>query len=209
MKQQIKRRRYPLVYRSHQYRFLALNLIYNLIIVAFLVIALFVPDIIQLQDENLSIEVRAVAADKILNMHSRVWPAIIALICVIGMHSFRIFHGFIGPLYRFNMAFEQVRNGDLSLRVKLRKEDYLHQEEEAFNEMIEILSEKIRSIQLAGKGVLESLRPLEEKATQGSAWKETDKELLSVLRRHLDTLMDTVRYFQTTKSEEEHGRTGL
>ena len=85
---------------------------------------------------------RAAAADRLLTLHSRVWPAIVAMVCVLGIHSVRIFHRLIGPLYRFRWAFSKIGNGDLNFRVKIRKSDYLHREEEALNQMIEGLSER-------------------------------------------------------------------
>lgn len=203
MKQKDKRQRYPIVNKSHQYRFLAMIISYNMIIVTFLVIALFVPNIIQLQDQSLSLEVRAAAADKILTMHSRVWPAIIALICLIGLHSFRVFHRFVGPLYRFCWAFEQVGNGDLSFRVKLRKKDYLHQEEEVLNSMLEMLAEKMKSLQLASIDASKSLNELEQKVTEESDLSETSKELLRIHRQHLDSVIDTAGYFRPQKNEQE------
>ena len=91
MRKRKKRRTYPLVNRSHQYRFLALILMYAAIIVTVLAFFLFVPDIMQLQDETRSFEVRLAAAEKILNMHVRMWPTVLALVCFIGIHSFRTF----------------------------------------------------------------------------------------------------------------------
>jgi hypothetical protein len=100
MKQKYKRNPYRIINKSHQYRFLALILIYIIIITGVLVSVLFVPDIIRMNDQSLSIEVRTVAAENILMLHYRVWPVIIAFICVIGLHSIRTFNRFIGPLYR-------------------------------------------------------------------------------------------------------------
>ena len=203
MKQRIKRRRYPLIHRSHQYRFLAMVLIYNLIIVALLVAFLFIPDIVQLQDESLTIGVRAVAADKILIMHSRIWPAVLALICVFGLHSFRVFHRFIGPLYRFTMAYEQVQKGDLNFRVRLRKSDYLHEEARAFNEMIATMSEKIRGVQKSSHDALKTLQELEEFSDQGSDWNEAERDTLTTLRRHLDAVENTIGDFRISNGEGE------
>ncbi|UCF55937.1 MAG: hypothetical protein JSW15_07415, partial [Deltaproteobacteria bacterium] len=94
------RRRTYIVNKSLQYRFMAMLLIYGFAIVVFLAIFLFVPDIMKLMDENLSLEARGLAADKILTLHARVWPAVIVLICVLVLHSFRAFHRLAGPLYR-------------------------------------------------------------------------------------------------------------
>jgi hypothetical protein len=208
MEQHNRRRRFPIINRSLQYRFLATVLIYGLVIVVFLAVFLFVPDIIRLQDEGLSIEVRAAAADKILMLHSRVWPAVIALICILGLHSFRAFHRIVGPLYRFCWAFDRIRNGDLGFRVKIRKRDYLHPEEEVLNKMIELLDAKVEGIQRAGHDSLKSLDGLEQKVSPGSAWSDAHKELLHTLRRNLETLMDQARYFRVSGIEKEDNGTG-
>ena len=68
---------------------------------------------------------------------------------------------FIGPLYRFRTSFEQVKNGDLSFRVRLRKRDHLKDEQAAINEMIEMLTEKLGNIQVASKQALKSFDELE------------------------------------------------
>ena len=199
MTERYKRRLYPVINRSHQYRFLAMMLTYNIIIVVSLVIFLFVPDIFQLYDQTLSLEVRGAAADKILSIHSRIWPAIIALVCVIGMHSFRVFHRLVGPLYRITLAFGQIRKGDLSFRVKLRKTDYLHEEEKAFNEMLEKLAEKIGGIKSAGLGAMESLDELENGINKMGGLKDVNKGPLLDLRKHLDTLNENSDYFVLQK----------
>jgi methyl-accepting chemotaxis protein len=201
MTERDRRQRFPIVDRSLQYRFLVMILTYSAMIMIFLALFLFLPDIMKLYDEGLSLEARAIAADRILTLHARVWPAVIALICIIGMHSFRALLRIVGPLYRFRQAFEQLRNGNLGLRVKLREKDYLRREEKAINEMIETLSGKLRDIKLAGQDALGSLDELEQRVATVSDLTETDKEVLRVHRHHLDTLMDTARYFQLETDE--------
>ena len=199
------RRRTYIVNKSLQYGFMAMVLIYAFCIVLFLAIFLFVPDIMTLMDENLGLETRRVAADKMLSLHARVWPAVIVLICLLLLHSFRAFHRLAGPLYRFRWVFEQVGRGDLSLKVQIRKKDVLHQEGKALNEMIEMLAEKMRNIQQASTHAWESLSELEHKVNQTGNWKENDRELLSLHRRHLQTVVDMVRYFKLS-SRKEQGR---
>ncbi len=203
MTEREKRQRFPIVDRSLQYRFLVIILTYSAVIMIFLALFLFLPDILKLHDEGLSLEARAIAADRILTLHARVWPAVIALICIIGIHSFLALLRILGPLYRFRWAFEEVQNGNLGLRVKLRERDYLRREEKAINEMIETLSGKLKTIQLAGGDALESLDELEQLVSKKGDLTETDREVLRVHRRHLDTLMDTARYFQLETDETE------
>jgi len=182
-----RRRRTYIVDESLQYRFLAILFIYCFIITIFILSFLFVPEFIKLNDQSLSLEVRAVAADRILMLHSRVWPAFISLIVILGLHSILLFHRIVGPLYRFRLAFEQIRQGNVSFRVKLRKKDYLHDEEEAFNNMIEGIAAKFKVIKTTSLDSLNSLYDLEK---QSSCWTDTDRERLRVHREHLSKLAD-------------------
>ena len=196
----IKRRQY-FIDRSLQYRLLIIILSYSMIIALFVAIALFAPDIINMMNENLSFEVRADAARRMLTVHARVWPAIIALVCLIGIHSVLIFHRLVGPLHRFRWTFAKIGKGDLNFRVSLRKKDYLHREKDAFNEMLDVLTEKLGSAQLAGLDALKSLDSLEEAVTEVSGWQDTDQQLLQKHGEHLRGLLDHVRYFRLSIEE--------
>ena len=202
-----QRRRSYVVNRPLQYRFLAIILIYCMTIVLFLALFLFVPDIIRMQDENLSLEARAAAANKILTLHARVWPAVIAIICVAGFHSFRSFHRLIGPLHRFRSVFKQVGDGDLSLTVRIREKDYLHREEAALNEMLGRIAGKLNTIQQMGATALNSLSQLEEKVTEAPNWSGTHSELMRHHRQRLQTLLDTARYFRAGEARKKENDT--
>jgi len=207
MNKQDQRRRSYIVNKPLQYRFLAIILIYCLTIVLFLAVFLFVPDIIRMQDKSLSLEARAGAANKILTLHARVWPAVIAIICVAAFHSFRSFHRLIGPLHRFRSVFQQVGSGDMSFTVKIREKDYLHQEEAALNEMLVMVAGKVRTIQKAGAEALKSLGELERKVNQVPNWSETHKEVMRHHRLRLETLLDTANYFRVNKAEQKDDTT--
>ena len=81
-----RRKQYSIVDRSLQYRVLAIILVYSLVIVLFLAVCLFIPDILAMSNPDLSLEIRAAAADRLLTLHSRVWPASVAMVCVLGIH---------------------------------------------------------------------------------------------------------------------------
>jgi methyl-accepting chemotaxis protein len=200
-----KQRRSYIVNKSLQYRFFTTIIIYCFITVAFLSVYLFVPEIMKLEDESLSLQVRAAAAERILAFHSRIWPAAITLISFLGIHSILFFHRVAGPLYRFQWAFERVRQGDMSFHVKIRTKDYLHTEEEVINEMIEVIAGKLRTIQMAGLGASKSWGEIEQKLGE---WKEGDKRLLGVHRQQIETLVYTARYFRLQEDEQEPGAQG-
>lgn len=203
MSRRDQRRRSYVVNKSLQYRFLALIIIYSLVIVLFLAAFLFIPHIIRMQDESLSFHARAAAAEKILTLHVSVWPVLLFIICLVALHSFRSFHRLIGPLVRFRSVFGQVGNGDLSLKMKIREKDYLHQEEEALNNMIGMLSEKMKNIQQASADAMRSLNELEHRGSNLENSEETHKEMLRVHRQHLETLTDAAGYFKVKREEQE------
>jgi methyl-accepting chemotaxis protein len=198
-----RRQKYSIVDRSLQYRVLAIIISYSLVIVLFLAVCLFVPDILSMSNEGLSWEIRAAAAEKLITLHSRVWPAIIAMVCVLGIHSVRIFHRLIGPLYRFRWAFAEIAQGALNFRVQIRKNDYLHRENESLNEMIDALAGQCKSMQQAGSRVLDSLTALEQGSRQDSGGDNPDQKLLRQHRQHLEDLLDQLKYFRV--SAEENG----
>ena len=198
-----RRKQYSIVDRSLQYRVLAIIVTYSLVIVLFLAICLFVPDILAMSKEDLSWEIRAAAAEKLITLHSRVWPAIIAMVCVLGIHSVRIFHRLIGPLYRFRWAFAEIAKGALNFRVQIRKNDYLHRENESLNEMIDALAGQCESMQQAGSRALDSLTALEQGASNDRGGQNPDQQLLQKHRQHLEDLMDQVKYFRVGAEESK------
>jgi methyl-accepting chemotaxis protein len=177
---------------------LAIIVTYSLVVVLFLVVCLFVPDILAMSNEDLSWEIRAAAADKLLTLHSRVWPAIIAIVCVLGIHSVRIFHRLIGPLYRFRWAFAEIAQGALNFRVQIRKNDYLHRENEALNKMIDALADQCESMQQAGSRALDSLTAFEQGSSDDHGGQNPDPEFLRQHRQLLEDLMDQVKYFRVS-----------
>jgi len=193
------RRSSRLVNRSLQYKFLSMFLIYSFILVFFLILFLFVPDILQMGNQALSLDLRASAADRVLFRHVWVWPSVIILIGLFAFHSFRTFWRVIGPLYRFQTVLAQVGQGDLNYPIKIRKKDYLKQEEETLNLMLQILSEKIDRIRKSTDNSLSSLNELEKAINDETGGNVAYIDLLSSHRRHLERILETVRFFRVVR----------
>ncbi|NIM89947.1 MAG: hypothetical protein GTO17_03260 [Candidatus Aminicenantes bacterium] len=203
MEERSKRRRFPIVDRSLQYKFLAFVLVYGLTTIIILAISLFLPDVINMNDEDLSMELRGAAAERILTLHMRVWPGVIAVVCIFGLHSFRTFHRVIGPLYRFRWAFEKIGKGDLNFRVKLRTKDYLEKEEELFNEMLDVMAGKWKEIQSASEQALKSLDSLEKSMSETRGRVQVPQQFLKTHRKHLETLRSESQYFRLEIEENK------
>jgi hypothetical protein len=186
-----RRRRVRVVYRSLQYHFLAQFFIYSTIIIFFLAVFLFLPDMLKMQDETLSMAERANAADRVITLHIKVWPAAIVLIALLGVHSFLTFHRLSGPLYRFRLIFNQMRNGEMIYPIKIRKKDFLHTEEKVLNEMIKVLTDKLQNIQQAGEDALNAFHELERAS-------DDSKNLMNV-GVHLNQMTSEAGYFKIKK----------
>ena len=197
MTRNYKRNPYRIVNKSHQYRFLAFILVYIFIVAGVLVFALFVPDFIRMNDQNLNIEVRAIAADNILNLHSRLWPIVIALAAFIALHSTRMFNRFVGPLYRFTLVFKDVRNGNLDNRIQLRKNDFLLQEADVINDMFDVINQKVKDIQIKGEDALNLLNKLEQAKREDGLQTESEKENIAALHKNIKELISSANYFKT------------
>jgi len=190
------RRRDFSVASSLQYRFLAMSVIYSFVIVCFFAIAVFGPDVAKMSDQSISLEIRSAAANRVLTKHSWVWPAIFLLIVVLGLHSFREFKKVAGPLYRFRWAFGQLERGNVVYPVKIRKKDYLREDEEALNKMLGALVGKLGNLNKATEEAFKSIDELEQTLNMGSEKSETRIALLRAHREHLEKLSTAVRSFR-------------
>ena len=197
----IRRRVFPVI-SSLQYRFLAMTLVYSFIIVCFFVVTAFLPDMIEMRDPGLSLEARSNAASRVLAKHTWVWPAVISLIIVLALHSFRAFLKVIGPLYRFRWAFEQLGSGNMQFRIQLRKKDYLRTEEEALNKMLEALNDKLGSAKEASEEALKSMDALEEVASKGNDWSEPQIDMLRSHREQLERLAAVLKFFRSENKNQ-------
>jgi methyl-accepting chemotaxis protein len=181
---------------SLQYRFLAMSVIYSFVIVCFFAIAVFGPDIVKMSDQSISLEIRSAAASRVLTKHTWVWLAIFLLIVMLGLHSFREFKKVAGPLYRFRWAFGQMEKGNIVYPVKIRKKDYLREDEKAFNKMLASLVERLGKINKVTEEAFKSIDELEETLNTGHEKSGAQIALLSAHREYIEKLSTAVRFFR-------------
>ena len=190
------RRRDFSVTSSLQYRFLAMSVIYSFVIVCFFAIAVFGPDVAKMSDQSISLEIRSAAASRVLTKHSWVWLAVLLLIVALGLHSFREFKKVAGPLYRFRWAFGQLERGNVVYPVKLRKKDYLREDEKALNKMLASLVERLGNINQATEEAFKSNDELEQALNLDSEKSEAQIALLRTHREYIEKLSTAVRFFR-------------
>lgn len=140
------RRRHFLV-DTFQYRLLAISLSHVVLFALFVAVSLFLPSITALMDASQSIAEKGRAADVFLRMDARFWPSALLMFVLIGVHSVLVSHRIAGPLVGFRRVLKAVGEGDLSIRARIRRHDYLAREAESINTMIAGLGGQVTEVQ--------------------------------------------------------------
>lgn len=125
------------------------------------VAALFAGPTIVLLDPDSAESDRRYAAEQFLILHSQVW---LGLVLVLLLAFYRLTlgaHRIAGPLYRLRAVLGDAARGDLTVRARIRKRDYLHREADTLNETLAALEARISTIRRGtreARATVESLR---------------------------------------------------
>jgi methyl-accepting chemotaxis protein len=112
-----------------------------------------------------------------------VHTSILALAIVFGLSLF-FSHFIAGPIYRFEKTLEEMRSGNLSIQVKLRKHDEFKEVAELFNQALAGLRARVRKEHDAMNAFVEKGRLLSEKLRKDGRVPEADQldQLLSEIK---------------------------
>ena len=182
-----------------QYRLIVGNFLYLFAVVLTFLVVWFGPAAAVLADESVSVGQREAAAQQLLTLSERVWFAIPVLMALCLFHSALVSHRVAGPLFRFKRIFADLAAGDLSMRIQVRRRDYLHNEAEAMNEMVQRLAGRLRQIE-SSYGEASATLPQLMQAVAGN---EEAAVMAGKLGTQLDSLGAHIRQFQITDSVAE------
>jgi general secretion pathway protein G len=151
--------------RDFQKRFLLVNVFFiGLASLAF-VAALYGPLVLALFDPNASREESAAAATTFLVLHGRIWLAMGLVLLAGAWHLTVLSHRVAGPLLRLSGIFRKAGRGDVSMRVRVRRRDYLQDEAEALDYMMMGLRRRF----VVAKGRLTRIEAALEKVQSSNA----------------------------------------
>lgn len=188
-----KRRR--ILVSDFQYRLLAFNLTYFLIILLILAAALFVPLMIQMESRTLFPTEQYRVATQFLLLDARLWPVLALVFVLLAGHSVFISHRIAGPLFGFRRVFKALAEGNLSARARIRKDDYLVQEADAINEMITAMRTRIQGVRQEYGQVCATWDEVRREVERGSP--ETLCRGMENLGRQLERLQAVLDQFKT------------
>lgn len=141
-------RRRILVVGSLQLRLLAITISHFVVFAALVSVALFAPLVMQLESTTQSAQQTRAAVD-FLYLHTHFWPALIVVCIFLGFHSLLVSHRIAGPLFNFRRVLKTVGEGDLTVRVTIRRHDYLREEADSINAMIAGLASRMLELRRA------------------------------------------------------------
>jgi len=133
----IHKRRIYYIEIKFQTKYILLTIFLLLTYTFAFIIIIFSPYILTLYFNFYSLSEKAEAARTLLILHSTVWPGIGAVILLFGAVSIYITHKIAGPLYRLKKSLFMITEGNLDVKVKLRKGDDLKDLAEHVNILVD------------------------------------------------------------------------
>ena len=188
------RRRHFIINKDLQFSLLTISIFYLLLFLVVVGSILFIPVMIELDRVDYASEQAVQAASKILYLHSKFWPAVLLVLVLICLHSIRTSHKIAGPLYRFDRLYESMKEGNLPKKVTLRKGDYLINEMENINEMLESLKIRVQEIKDAQSGLNEAISECKDVVSHAS--KDEISKRMNDITEKGDQLGEKLAYFK-------------
>ena len=145
IKKQQKRKK-VFVDQLAQSKYAILVVVYLIVYTLLLTFIVYLPTIWVLGSDKFPLNAQMEAAKEFLFLERRYLIPLFLIMAIMGLHSIRATHKFFGPIQRFKFVSKQVTDGNLSVRVNLRKHDYLKDYQEIFNLMLSSLEDKHKDI---------------------------------------------------------------
>lgn len=183
-----------------QYRLLTGNLLYLATVVFAFGVVLLGPIAPLLLGDAAGLPRTEVTASELLVMQERVWFAIPVLMALCILHAAVVSNRVAGPLYRFRQVFGDLANGDLTLKINLRRHDYLRPEAELMAEMVDSLRERMEAIRHGYQQASATLPLLMGAVGRGA--NEEAAVVAGELGTQMDALGEQIRWFRIARSTE-------
>jgi methyl-accepting chemotaxis protein len=136
----LQKRRTYYIDKHFQTKHMLLTMLLLLTYTFAFIIIIFAPYILTLFLDYPLAE-KAEAARTLLLLHSTVWPGIGGVILLFGAVSIFISHKTAGPLYRLKKSIAEITEGNLDVKIRLRKWDDLKD----LAEHVNMLAEELRN----------------------------------------------------------------
>jgi methyl-accepting chemotaxis protein len=191
------RRRHFFIDKHLQTKYLLLTILLLLSYSLIFVILIFLPYILPIHF-NLPLEERAEAARVLLALNKSVWPALLVAILILGVLSIFITHKIVGPIYRLKKALGEMIEGNLDVRVTLRKGDDLQELADHVNQLSAMLSTSLAALKHNYDTLSSQIDELERQIEAKSITPETGRELIRQIDDSRKTVVLALERFRVT-----------
>lgn len=190
-----KTRRQYIVDANSQYRVLAVIVIYIVVAVFLTGLLMFMPSFIGLVGKIDQQQFEP--AKELLILHKRFWPSFLIVVVVLSVHSVFIFHRIFGPLFRFKATMKQIAVGDLSFNFRIRKKDFLKDEERVMNKMINSLRDKIDTLKKDNVALCKKVDQLSQNVNEHDTAPESIQDDVAEIRSLQEEITKNLDFFNT------------
>jgi len=176
-----------------QLRIIIPNLLWMLLIIIATVAIILSPLMIDMLLSD-DIEVQYRAAITFLAFIKPLVPTVIAIFVLIFIHQVVITHRICGPLVNFGHAFKRVAEGDFSTKVEIRSDDYMKDDCQRINQMIEGLSFMVKRVETSNSKLLMALEKI-MKRVDDIKTREQVLEAFELLKREAENIKEEISSF--------------
>jgi len=189
----IQKRRIYYIEKKFQTKYILLTIFLLLTYTFAFIIIIFSPYILTLSLDFYSLSEKAEAARTLLLLHSKVWPGIGGIILLFGALSIFITHKIAGPLYRLKKSLSMIVEGNLDVKVKLRKGDDLKDLAEHFNMLAEELRTFVNTVRVDYDLLSEYILELEREIDAKMLTEESGRALIHKVeanRKNIEAVLE-------------------
>lgn len=190
-----------LVNKSLQLHLLGQSLIYMTVIVIVtvgIILSPLIHDMIFVKD----LERQYQAAQTLLALAKLLIPAVMILIVLFMAHMILVTHRICGPLVNFTHTFNKLAEGDLTRGVKLRSRDYLKNECDRINQMINAISGIVTCLIADHNKLMVTLQDLKGQVGDLDT-REQFEATLEMIRKDAEYVSATLSRFTVENSRPE------
>jgi len=174
--------------------------VYTLITFSLLALPVFRPLTQAVVDPAITWQERARIAADLLTLHDHYWQwalgagFVLALQCI---HTFRVMNHLTGPLTRLRQALQHIKDGNLSIRTTLGRNDYLTTETELLNQTTTQLQARLSACKQAHAALVRDYDRLKQSIP--ATYTLDCVRLTKQVDQDLETLRCTLDWFKTHK----------
>ena len=188
------RRRF-ILNKNLQYSILLISFFYVILIFLVAGAALFAPLMIEMDTAAYASQEVLEASHQLLYLHENFWPAGLLCLFLIGLHSIRTSHRIAGPVHRLRNVLENIKDGNLPGPLhRSRRGDYLEDEIELTNQMLENLRTKIGEIQKTYEQLSAAINTCDKLTIQTAS--DEIIHCMKDIKERENKLEETIRHFR-------------